>query len=67
MIDQDEYSETMQHLDRIKKEANNFVEDYVAHMNGKKVLHQREFHRRYMYSTLKYFHKELGGVVKLDL
>ena len=59
IIDRDEFVETVKNLDRIKQEALNIVEDYVAHMNGTKALHQREFQRRYSYSPLKYFHKEL--------
>ena len=60
IIDKDEFNETMANLKRIKKEALNFVEDYVAHMKGIKKLHRREFDRRYNFSTLKYFHKELA-------
>lgn len=60
IIDKDEFNETMVNLERIKKEALNFVEGYVAHMNGNKKLHKREFERRYGFSPLKYFHRELG-------
>ena len=60
IIDKDEFNETMINLEQIKKEALDFVEDYVAHMNGNKKLHKREFERRYGFSSLKYFHKELG-------
>lgn len=60
IIDKDEFNETMVNLDRIKKEALNFVEDYVLHMSGVKELHKREFERRYAYSPLMYLHSELG-------
>lgn len=60
IIDKDEFNETMVNLEKIKKEALDFVEDYVAHMRGGKRLHKREFDRRYSFSPLKYFHKELG-------
>lgn len=60
IIDKDEFNETMINLEKIKKEALDFVEDYVVHMNGNKKLHKREFERRYGFSPLKYFHKELG-------
>ena len=60
LIDKDEYNETVVSLDRIKREALEFVEDYVEHMKGIKVLHVKEFKRRYGFSALKYFHKELG-------
>ncbi len=60
IIDKDEFKETMVHLEQIKKEALNFVEDYMTHMKGIRILHKREFDRRYNFSPLKYFHKELG-------
>ena len=56
----DEFNETMVNLERIKKEALAFVEDYVEHVKGTRVLHKKEFYRRYVFSPLKYFHKELG-------
>ena len=59
IIDKDEFNETMVNLERIKKEALDFVEDYVAHMNGIRLLHKKEFDRRYRFSPLKYFHNEL--------
>ena len=60
IIDKDEFNETMVNLMRIKKEALDFVEDYVEHIKGIKLLHKREFIRRYGFSSLKYFQKELG-------
>lgn len=60
LVDQDEFNETMINLRRIKREALKYVEDYVAHMKGLKVLSSQEFNRRYNFSTLKYFHMELG-------
>ena len=60
MIDKDEFNETMINLERIKREALDFVEEYVGHVKGTKKLHKREFDRRYRFSPLKYFHKELG-------
>ena len=60
IIDKDEFNETMMNLNRIKKEALDFVEDYVEHIKGIKLLHKREFIRRYGFSPLKYFQKELG-------
>ncbi len=60
IIDKDEYNETMKNLEKIKMEALEYVEDYVAHMNKSKIMHQAEFKRKYGYSTLQYFHKELG-------
>lgn len=60
IIDKDEFNETMMNLERIKREALNFVEEYIEHMKGAKILHKREFERRYGFSPLKYFHEELG-------
>lgn len=60
VIDQDEFHETVRNLKRIKYEALKFVDDYVAHCKGIKLLHSKEFTRRYEYSSLKYFHNELG-------
>ena len=60
LIDQDEYVETRKNIRKIKDEALAFVDDYVNHIKGITVLHLKEFARRYQYSPLKYFHKELG-------
>jgi len=59
IIDKDEFKETLKNLERIKREALQYVEDYVNHIKQIKLLHREEFKRRYQYSTLKYFHKEL--------
>ena len=59
-IDQDEYNETMKNIERIKADALQFVEDYIAHIRGERLLHLAEFRRRYGYSPLQYFHSELG-------
>ena len=60
IIDKDEYKETLMNLDKIKKDALEYVEEYVAHMNKINTLHPAFFKRKYGFSTLKYFHKELG-------
>ena len=60
LIDNDEYNETVINIDQIVDEANKYVDDYINHCNGVQRLHPREFARRYRYSTLKYFHGELG-------
>ncbi len=59
IIDNDEYRETIRNLKRIKREALQYVEDYVSCMTGNKRLHSSEFKRRYQYTALKYFHLEL--------
>ena len=60
LIDKDEYNETMVNLEKIKAEALAFVEEYVSHIKGEQLLHPKEFKRRYLFSTLKYFHAEMG-------
>ena len=60
LIDKDEFNETMCNLDKIKKDALTYVEDYVAILKKKKTIHPSEFKRKYGRSSLKYFHKELG-------
>ena len=60
VIDADEYTETRLFIKKIEKDAIAYVDDYVNHISGKECLTEKEFERRYGYSTLKYFHKELG-------
>lgn len=59
IIDKDEYNETIRNFDKIKEEVLQYIEDYIKHMKKIKLLSEREFQRRYKFSTLKYFHKEL--------
>lgn len=59
-IDADEYAETRKNIYQIVKGALIFLEDYIMHCIGKEVLNPREYDRRYKFSTLKYFHAELG-------
>lgn len=60
IIDKDEYNETIQNLEKIKEEALLYVEEYIEQLETKNVLTEEVFDRKYKYSTLKYFHKELG-------
>lgn len=60
LVDKDEFNETMVNLERIKREALTFVEDYVSYAKGYCNISPEEFKRRYSYSPLQYFHKELG-------
>jgi len=59
IIDKDEFNETMINLEKIKTDALEYVEDYMAHITKQKLLDLPEFKRRYAYSPLQYFHKEL--------
>lgn len=60
VVDQDEYKETMQNIRKIVEEACEYIERYVKHVTGEKVLHEREYQRRYGMSSLPYFHDVLG-------
>lgn len=45
---------------QIQRGIFDYLEGYINHMKGTNILHTREFNRRYQYTTLKYFHLELG-------
>ena len=62
VVDQDEYNETRKNIQKIATEAVAYIDGYVNHCNGARVLHPKEFDRRYKYSTLPYFH----DLLKLD-
>lgn len=59
-VDKDEFNETMVNLNRIKTEALAYVENYIGYHKKQLKLHKREYERRYRYSSLRYFHHELG-------
>ena len=60
VVDDDEYIETVQNIKRIARQAQRFVEDYILHEKKVNLLNPAEYDRRYRFSPLKYFHKELG-------
>ncbi len=60
VVDQDEYKEIIYNIGKIVDSVIKFVDDYVEHIKGIKRLHEREFERRYHFSSLKYFKRELG-------
>lgn len=60
VVDNDEYNETMINLERIILEATEYINTYVNHVNGTRVLHHRDYTRKYAYSTLPYFHDILN-------
>lgn len=45
---------------KIAREANAYLEGYIRHRKGLQVLPAATFKRKYQYSALKYFHKELS-------
>lgn len=60
IIDKDEYNETYYKIAKIKDQAEKYVDGYVNHLTNRKIMYQKEFERKYRFSTLKYFHKELN-------
>ena len=60
IVDQDEYKEAMTNMSRIAADAVRYVDDYIAHVTGERVLHHRAYNRRYRFSTLPYFHEIMG-------
>ena len=60
VVDQDEYKEVIYNIEKIANSVIKFVDDYVEHIKGTRKLHEREFERRYHFSSLKYFKRELG-------
>lgn len=63
VVDSDEYSMVIDNIERIVRESNPYIEDYVKHITGSAPLHQREFSRKYKFSTLPYFHEDRKSVV----
>ena len=63
IVDADEYTETVQNINKIAKEVLKYVDRYIMHVSKKNILNDREFERKYKFSTLKYFHSELGLMV----
>lgn len=64
IVDQDEYTEAMRNMNTIAQEVVLYVDTYVGHVSRTAPIHEREFQRKYQFSTLKYFHDILG--IKTD-
>ena len=60
VVDQDEYAEMMKNLSRIIREVIDYVDTYINHIKKTRLMHPREFMRKYQYSTLAYFHDIMG-------
>ncbi|MBR0308221.1 MAG: hypothetical protein IJH92_04950 [Mogibacterium sp.] len=58
-IDNDEYLETVENIKRIVDEAVTYVRNYVTH-HTVKPMNKHDYQRAYRFTTLQYFHKELG-------
>ena len=55
-VNQDQYNEVRENILKIVIGAVKYIDDYIWHVTGVKPMHQRDFVRRYRYSTLPYFH-----------
>ncbi len=65
VIDADEYRETRDNIDFIKKDAQSYIDNYVQSIRyNSREYNSKNFQRIYGFSTLKYFHKELEIIPK---
>lgn len=55
VVDSDEYREMVENIDRIVREAVDYLMGYIGHKKGTRVLHSREYSRKYSRSSLPYF------------
>ena len=60
IVDKDEYAETRGNIGLIVEEACQYIDDYISQIEGSVTLSNSKFHKRYWFSTLRYFHRELG-------
>ena len=61
VIDKDEYNETRDKIEYIKNDAQKYIDEYVNYVLGKQSKNDsQKAERAYRYSSLKYFHRELG-------
>lgn len=60
VVDKDEYNELNLNRNRIESKAIHYVRKYINHCVGTRKMNEITFKRQYGYSTLPYFHKELG-------
>lgn len=60
VVDHDEYIEVVKNINEIVEQALDYLEEYINWFHGKSKLSKKKYVKRYKYSTLKYFHKELG-------
>lgn len=68
IVDKDEFNETRDNIEYIKNDAQQYINDYVDYLMGKTRNHdKKKFERIYGYSTLQYFHNELGITISKDI
>lgn len=56
VVDADEYRMVMLNIEKITAAIHKYIFGYVSHITGVKPMHEREFQRKYGFSTLPYFH-----------
>lgn len=65
IVDKDEFNETRDSIEYIKNDAQRYIDNYVNHLMGRITKYDKKaFERIYGYSTLQYFHNELGITIK---
>lgn len=60
LIDQIQMATFHSNSARIHSEIKDYLDKYIKHVKGENVLSNGEFRRKYLFSTLPYFHNELG-------
>lgn len=59
-IDSDEYNEFASNKKFIESQAIKYLLRYIKHITGEKPLSKDQYRKNYQFTSLKYFHKELG-------
>lgn len=60
VVDSDEYASVITNIQGIIRDVESYIEVYCRHVDGSRILHPRQFARKYQYATLPYFHDILG-------
>lgn len=61
VIDNDEYRETVKNKIKIANDISKYIRDYISYINNdENKISSDRFNDLYKYSTIKYFHNELG-------
>lgn len=61
IIDSDEYKETRQNIEHIKNDITKYINEYIDYVRLPDPNQApKKLKRKYMYSTLQYFHRELN-------
>ena len=67
VVDTDEYKETRENIEYIKNDAQTYIDNYVNYISNNSTTKDHvKFNRIYGFSTLKYFHSELGIYTNKD-